>query len=100
MTDNTIEPGELTDDQQRRIHDLIAVAVNGLTDEDRNERIAHCQTHNEHGVRMHITTADDLLEFRWGGRTLALVPRADLLGDGPLTAEFIPDVPDTIPDDL
>ena len=48
---------------------------------------------------MHPSTDDDLLEFRWGGKQLALVHRDVLLDDGPFRAEFIADTPDAVPDD-
>jgi hypothetical protein len=64
---------------------------------DRAERITYCQQNNQHGVRMHLTDNDDLIEFRWGGRTLAMIPRDVLLDDQPLPAPvFISaDIPDT-----
>jgi hypothetical protein len=42
---------------------------------------------------------DDLLEFKWGGRTLVIVERAVLLSDEPFRTEFIADAPDTVPDE-
>lgn len=94
------------DDQDRtqaRVHAILAQAVAGLDPVDRAERIAYCRTHNEHGVRMFPATDDDLIEFRWGGRTLAMVQRDVLTAtDDPdiaVAVEFIGDgsVPDTVP---
>jgi hypothetical protein len=59
-----------------------------------------CQQHGVVGVTMHPDPADDLIEFRFGGRMLALVPLDVLTGDQPITGRFIADVPDTVPDDL
>ena len=84
---------------QSRVQALLADSVARLDPADRDERIAYCREHNEHGVRMHPSTDDDLLEFRWGGKQLALVHRDVLLDDGPFRAEFIADTPDAVPDD-
>lgn len=98
MTDN--HDDELTR-YSNRITTIISAAVNGLNAEDRAQRIAHCQQHNQHGVRLHTTEQDDILEFRWGGKPLALIRRDDLFGeDVVLAAEFMPEIPDTIPDDI
>ena len=86
----------MTDDQaDHRLRELLAAAVAGLDPIDREERIAWCQELGEHGVRMHLADDDDVLEFRWGGRRLAMIHRDALLEDGPIEAEFIADVPDT-----
>lgn len=83
-----------------RVRDLIVDAVARLDPQDHAERVAYCQQSGQHGVRMHFDQGDDLVEFRWGGRRLALLPRVVLLDDRPLPrAEFIANVPDTIPDD-
>lgn len=82
-----------------RVRGLLTDAVGRLDDTDRAERIAYCRTHNEHGIRMHLTADDDLLEFRWGGRRLAMLPRDVLLHDGPVESQLIAELPDTIPDD-
>jgi hypothetical protein len=85
---------------QSRVQALLADSVARLDPADRDERIAYCREHNEHGVRMHPSTDDDLLEFRWGGKQLALVHRDVLLDEGPFRAEFIADdVPDALPGD-
>lgn len=84
-----------------RVRDLIQHAVAGLDPTDRAERIAYCRAHKEHGVRAHISDEDDLIEFVWGGRRLAMARVDDLFGDEPLVAEFIAaEVPDHVPDDL
>ncbi len=84
-----------------RVQAVIQHAVAGLDPADRADRVAYCQQHDEHGVRMFPGDQDDLLEFRWGGRTLALVHR-DVLTD-PNTRQvhttFIAETPDTLPDD-
>jgi len=79
-----------------RVRELLADAVARLDPQDRDERIAYCREHNQHGVRMH-TDPDGVLEFRWGGRRLALVRAADLAADVPLRAELVGEVPDVLP---
>jgi hypothetical protein len=87
-------------DLPARIQALLGSAVANLDPDDRAERIAWCQANNEHGVRMHTSDDDGLLDFRWGGRTLAMVRAEDLAGDEPLVAQFVPaEVPDTVPDE-
>lgn len=82
-----------------RIKALLTAAVANLDPTDRDERVAYCRDHDEHGVRMHVDPADDVLEFRWGGRTLAMVNAADLAGTAPLRAEFVAsDLPDSVPE--
>jgi hypothetical protein len=91
----------MTDDQtfHTRVQALLSHAVAGLDDDDRAERIAWCQAHDAHGVRMYPPTDDDVIEFRWGGRTLAMIHKDVLDTDEPIRrAEFIADVPDTLPD--
>ena len=84
-----------------RIRALLEQAVAGLDPTDRAERIAWCEEHDQHGVTMHPNGDDDLVEFRWGGRTLAMVPNEVLFGEYPLPApEFIGEVPDTVPAEL
>lgn len=82
-----------------RARDLLADAVARLNPQDHAERVAYCRQSGQHGIRMHFTEGDDLVEFRWGGRRLVLLPRVLLLNDQPLQAEFIAEVPDTVPDD-
>ena len=79
-----------------RVHVLLADALARLDPADRAERIAYCQAHDQHGIRMHPPTDDALIEFTWGGRTLAIVDRAVLLDDGPIHVEHIADLPDTL----
>lgn len=90
----------MTDDQAPvllRVRDVINDAIARLTAEDRERRIAYCREHDQHGVRMHLTEGDDLIEFRWGGKSLAIIPRELLLDDGPLPVpELVAEVPDTI----
>lgn len=83
-----------------RVRELIATSVAGLDPADREERIAWCREHDEHGVRMIPGDDDEVLEFRWGGRRLAMIHARDLASDEPLRAEFQAAVPDTVPDDL
>lgn len=78
-----------------RVKELIASAVAALDPLDRAQRINYCRAHDQHGVRMH-TDPDGLLEFRWGGRRLAMIRAADLDSDTPLQGEFVADVPDTL----
>lgn len=93
----------MTDDQTPdhvllRVRDVITDATARLTPEDREHRIAYCIEHDQHGVRMHLTEGDDLIEFRWGGKSLALVPRELLFDDGPLPVpDMDAELPDTIP---
>lgn len=96
------EPNPTTDPFGARVAALLQAAVAGLDPADTAERMAWCRAHNAHGVRMHRDESDDVLEFRWGGRTLAMVRAADLADpDAELAAEFVAeDVPDTVPDDL
>ncbi|AKN17472.1 hypothetical protein MHAE_04390 [Mycobacterium haemophilum DSM 44634] len=88
---------DINDDERAgRIRALLTQAVANLDPADRDQRIAFCREHNQHGVRMHLSKEDDLIEFRWGGRTLAMVHRDHLDSDAPLHAEFIiTDLPDT-----
>lgn len=84
------------------LRQMLTAAVAGLDPEDVAERIAWCRANGQHGVRMHTSDQDDLLDFRWGGRTLAMVHR-DVLSedeDGVVVAEFVAsEVPDVVPDD-
>lgn len=83
-----------------RVNALLTDAVARLDPADRDERIAYCRTHDQHGIRAHLNDDDDVIEFCWGGRTLAMVRRDVLEGDGPiLAAEFIPETPNTIPNE-
>jgi hypothetical protein len=81
----------MVDDTQlmARVRALLESATAGLDPADRAERIAWCREHDQHGVRMR-TDPDGLLEFVWGGRTLALIRAADLDSELPLRGEFIP----------
>ncbi len=81
-----------------RVRAILTTAVGALDPQDRAERIAWCVENNQHGVRMFPGT-DGVLEFRWGGRKLAMVRAADLDSDTPLQAGFVTEVPDTVPDD-
>ncbi len=87
-------------DDTRRVHArvqaVITAAVANLDPADRAERIAYCQAHDEHGTRMFID--GECIEFRWGGRRLALLAAEDLRGAHPLQAVFHTDVPDTVPE--
>ena len=90
----------MTDDPLNdRVRLLLTHAVAALDPADRAERIAWCQDNDAHGIRM-FPGDDGLLEFRWGGRRLALVAAADLADGAPLAADFVADtLPDTVPDD-
>lgn len=92
---------QLTNDEfSQRVQALITNALCGLDPQDREERIAYCREHDEHGVRV-FTDPDGVLEFRWGGRTLAMVSGEDLGSSDPLDIVFqAADCPDTVPDDL
>jgi hypothetical protein len=76
-----------------KVRALLTHAVAGLSPQDRAEREAWCIEHDSHGVRMFVGTYDDpdAIEFRFGNRTLAVVPRDALVGDQPLAATYIPD---------
>lgn len=79
-----------------RLRALVETATAGLDPVDRDERVAWCREHDQHGVRMH-TDPDGLLEFRWGGRALALVRAVDLDSEMPLRGELVPtEIPDTL----
>jgi hypothetical protein len=83
-------PEDLNADKVRAV---IASAVAGLSPQDRAERIEWCRQNDAHGVRMFVGTYDDddSLEFRWGGRSLLLIPRDALTGDTPIAGTYIPD---------
>lgn len=83
-----------------RVSAIIVNAVAALDPADQAERVAWCQEHDQHGVRMHVDPDDDVIELRWGGRPLAVISAADLASDEPLEASFVAEVPDTLPDDL
>ncbi|MDC8981246.1 hypothetical protein [Mycobacterium marinum] len=96
---NTSSNGD--DQVAERVRELLRHAVAALTPNDYTARVTHCRDHNEHGIRMHFD-GDDLIEFRWGGRRLALCHRNTLLNDnGPFQFELVNDqpIPDTIPDE-
>jgi hypothetical protein len=95
MNDDDLNPEKV----QRVLSDAWAA----LDPAERAERIAWDIAHGVPGVTSHPDPADDLIEFIRGGRTLALVQRAVLCGDGPLEAtreHFDDDIPDHPPDDL
>ena len=82
-----------------RVRLLLTHAVAALDPADRAERIAWCQDNDAHGIRMHPGD-DGILEFRWGGRRLALVAAADLAAGAPLAGGFVANTPpDTVPGD-
>jgi hypothetical protein len=74
-----------------KVRQLIADAWSRLSPQDQAERNRFDIDHGIRGVTMHPD--GDLIEFRRGGRTLALVHRDVLCDDGPLDVEgeFIPD---------
>jgi hypothetical protein len=59
------------------LRSLLTHAVAALQPAERTERMDWCRRHN-HAVTMHADKGDRLAELRWGGRTLALVPLAEL----------------------
>lgn len=74
-----------TDDpMHNKVQILLAHAVAGLHPTDLAERVDYCREHNQHGIRLHPSPDDDLLEFRWGGKTLCMIRRDVLFGDGPI----------------
>jgi len=82
-----------------KVRAVIADAWSALDPADRAERIAYDLEHDVAGVTMH--PQGEAVEFVRGGRTLAIVERELLTGDGPLNAaaEFMPDsdgLPDTV----
>lgn len=92
----------ITDSQiGQRIRALLEAATAALTPEDYAARIAYCQEHNRPHTTMHLNPDDDLIEFRWGGRRLAMVHRATLDNDRPMRFGLVNDqpTPDTVPDD-
>ncbi|MFC8619738.1 hypothetical protein ACFT9M_25475 [Micromonospora purpureochromogenes] len=80
-----------------RVQHIIRTAVDGLSEEDRAERIGHCQRTGEHGVRMHPDA--DGFTLVWGGRTLATVD-AGLFDDDaylePVRFAYVPAIPDDV----
>lgn len=99
MTDDAHDHTE-HDPLPGRVRALLADAIDRLDAEDRAERVAYCQASGEHGVRMHRDDGDDIIEFRWARRPLALVPVSVLLDNEPLpTPGFIAEPPNTVPDD-
>jgi hypothetical protein len=78
-----------------RVRAILTHAINGLSPQDRAERIAYCNQHG-HGASAHPDPQDDVLEFRWGGRPLAFVPFAVLRGDGPIVGQFVSELADDI----
>jgi hypothetical protein len=94
MTDNDMP--DLNPDKVRK---LIADAWARLSPEDRAERVAYDIEHGIPGVTMHPSVGE--LEFRRGGRTLAVASLDVLTGEEPLPeGDFISELPDTVPDDL
>lgn len=76
---------------------LLRAAVAGLDPTDRAERINHCRTTGQHGIRSH-TDQHGVIEFRWGGRLLAVIHTDLLDSDHPIGAHFTPsEVPDHLP---
>ncbi len=73
---------------------ILAHAVNNLSAEQKAERAAWCEANNIYGIRMHIDENDSMREFRWGGKTLALVEMDALTDDGPIEFDRIADLPD------
>jgi hypothetical protein len=83
----------------RKVQQLLTEAIEGLDPSDRDERIAYCREHDEHGVRAQVE--GDAVEFVWGGRLLAVV-EAELLTDDELelvVGQRIEGVPDTVPEE-
>jgi hypothetical protein len=78
-----------------RLSYIIAESVKALPEEDRAHRIAWCKETGQHGTRMH--EEGDSYRIVWGGRTLALVPKAAFADDSfmeGLSADIVPNVPD------
>ncbi|OBK74857.1 hypothetical protein [Mycobacterium sp. 1274761.0] len=82
---------DVNDLNPEKVRQLIANAWSALDPADRAERFAHDIEHGVPGVTMH--PQGEAIEFVRGGRTLALVHRDLLCGDGPLDAdaEFVAD---------
>lgn len=94
----------MSDDSEirpERVREVLAHALASLPPDDQAARIAWCQENNAHGVRMFVDEDDDIIEFRWGGRRLAVMRRDVLTNDEPVHFEMAPDepVPDTLPED-
>ncbi|WP_370329183.1 hypothetical protein [Mycolicibacterium hippocampi] len=82
-----------------RVKTLIETAIASLDPADREQRIAWCVEHDQHGTTMH-PAGDGLLEFRWAGRSLVLVSAAALDSEKPLRVEFVNDeIPDGVPEE-
>lgn len=85
----------------QRVRALLEHAIAALDPADREARIAWCRDNDAHGIRMHVNDQDDLLEFTWGGRRLAMIHRDTLDNDRPMQFGFVNDqpTPDTVPDE-
>ena len=94
MTDQDQPPidDELVAARTKQILDH-AVAI--LSDEEYAERVEWCNQHQCHGIRMHPDPADNFLEFRWGGQTLAWVALDALTDTRPVHFDRIEGLPDT-----
>lgn len=72
-----------------RVQEILTHSINGLSDEDRAERIAWCQENDEHGTR--AVPQGHCTEFFWGGRLLAAVPHDVLTAEPgtPIDVTFV-----------
>lgn len=68
------------DEVLQRLHGVLVHSLNGLSDEDRAERIAWCKANGVHGVQ--AVPAGESTEYHWGGRLLAVVQNDALTADG------------------
>ncbi|KZS80266.1 hypothetical protein B4U45_27910 [Mycobacterium persicum] len=91
----------ITDDQYaQRVRAVLEHAMSALTPEDYAARVTYCRDNNCPGIRMHPGD-DGLIEFRWGGRRLAMVHADTLNNDRPMQFGLVNDqpTPDTVPDE-
>jgi len=94
--ENQVTTSELSDEQfGQRVRALLEHAVASLSPDDYTARVTYCRDNNCHGIRMHPGD-DGLLEFRWGGRRLAMVHADTLNNDRPVQFGFVNDQPTDI----
>ncbi|GLE53733.1 hypothetical protein [Mycobacterium montefiorense] len=92
---------QVTDDELNdRITRIITDAIDALDAEDIQARVAWCQQHDAHGVRVFFDEADDIIEIRWGNKPLIMASRSTLLDSAPLQPPvFVVEPPDCVPPD-
>lgn len=77
-----------------RVADILEASVDGLAETDRLARIEYCQRTGEHGIR--AFDDGDAVEFKWGGRPLAVVDRDVFVPGAEVAGAWIPSAPDDL----